>query len=272
MLSAEAYEPFATHETTRPVPWKLMAAGVVLIAATVAITRGYTPAAAPIIATVRKAAPAPAAPPPQAPGADNAGRLTITTEPAGAKVLLDGKAAGESPLTLETVTPGRHVVTVVGSGGSVKRTIMIEAGRSMAIDVPLFSGFAAISAPIVLEVSENGKALGTSDDQVILWPGHHELRLANKDLGYTGTASVDIQPGDVTRVTLDPRGTANINAAPWAEVWIDGEKAGDTPLANVAIRLGVREIVFKNPQYGERKVTITITASAPATVSVDFIK
>ena len=272
MISAEAYEPFATHETTRPVPWKLIAAGVVLVAATVAITRGYTPAAAPIIATVRKAVPAPAAPPPPAPGAGNAGRLTITTEPAGAKVLLDGKAAGESPLTLETVAPGRHVVTVVGSGGSVKRTVKVEAGRSMAIDLPLFSGFAAISAPIVLEVSENGKALGSSDDQVILWPGHHELRLANKDLGYAGTASVDIEPGEVTRVTLDPRGTANINAAPWAEVWIDGEKAGETPLANVAIRLGVREIVFKNPQYGERKVTITITASAPATVSVDFIK
>ena len=138
--------------------------------------------------------------------------------------------------------------------------------------MPLFSGFAAISAPFVIEVSENGKALGSSDDQILLTPGSHTLRLANKDLGYAATETVDIQPGEVTRVTLDPRGRANINAAPWAEVWIDGEKAGETPLANVAIRLGVREIVFKNPQYGERKVTITITASAPATVSVDFIK
>ena len=67
----------------------------------------------------------------------------------------------------------------------MKRTIKVEAGKTLTLDVPLFSGFAAISAPFVIEVSENGKALGTSEDQIILWPGHHDLRLANKDLGYT---------------------------------------------------------------------------------------
>ena len=41
------------------------------------------------------------------------------------------------------------------------------------------------------------------------------------------TETVEIQAGEVTRVTLDPRGTANINAAPWAEVFIDGQKAGE---------------------------------------------
>ena len=104
---------------------------------------------------------------------------------------MDGKAAGESPLTLETVSPGRHVVTFVGTGGSLKRTIKVEGGRSLALDVPLFSGFAAISAPFVIDVSEGGKALGTSDDQIILWPGHHELHLANKALGYSATRPPD---------------------------------------------------------------------------------
>ena len=79
-------------------------------------------------------------------------------------------------------------------------------------------------------------------------------------------------PGEVTRIALDPHGRANVNAAPWAEVWIDGVKAGDTPLANVSVRLGVREFVFKNPQFGERKVVSTITASGPVSVSVDFNK
>ena len=148
----------------------------------------------------------------------------------------------------------------------------VEAGKTIAIDLPLFSGFAAISAPFVIDVSENGKSLGTSSEQILLSPGRHALRVSNTDLGYVATETVEVQPGEVTRVSLDPRGRANINAAPWAEVWIDGEKAGDTPLANVAIRLGTREIVFKNPQYGERKVTATITAGAPATISVNFIK
>ena len=87
-----------------------------------------------------------------------------------------------------------------------------------------------------------------------------------------GTETVDITSGEVARVNVDPMGRANINAAPWAEVWVDGVKIGDTPLANVAIRLGVREIVFKNPQYPERKQTITVVGGPAATISVDFNK
>ncbi|HMC77235.1 MAG TPA: PEGA domain-containing protein [Vicinamibacterales bacterium] len=276
MSAAGAYEPFRTTSEPQAVPWKLIAAGVVLIGATVAITKGFAPSSAmPIIETVRKAAPKtpPAEPAPPAPIAGNAGRLTVTTEPAGAKVTLDGKAAGETPLTLDTVKPGRHTIVVTAaSGATAKRTVRVESGQTLAVDVPLFSGFAAISAPFILDVSENGKALGTSEDQILLSPGSHRLRVGNKDLGYVGAETVEIQAGEVTRLSLDPRGRANINAAPWAEVWIDGERAGDTPLANVAIRLGVREIVFKNPQFGERKVTTTIKANAPATISIDFSK
>jgi hypothetical protein len=140
------------------------------------------------------------------------------------------------------------------------------------VDVPLFSGFAAISVPFVVNVSEGGKALGTSENPVILSPGRHSLRLVNKDLGYNATQTIEISAGETTRLDLDPKGQANINAAPWAEIWIDGEKAGETPLANVPIRLGVREIVFKNPKFPERKQTVTITANAPATISVDFLR
>ena len=273
-MSAEgAYEPFGTIKPAQPVPWKLIAAGVFLIGATVAVTRDYTPASVPILKTVRNTARVPAEAPATPPVAGGAGRLAITTQPPGARVTIDGKAAGDTPLTLDTMSPGRHEVVVTSaSGASAKRTVRVEAGKTIAIDLPLFSGFAAISAPFVIDVSENGKSLGTSSEQILLSPGRHELRVSNTDLGYVATETVEVQPGEVTRVSLDPHGRANINAAPWAEVWIDGEKAGDTPLANVAIRLGTREIVFKNPQYGERKVTATITAGAPATISVDFIK
>jgi hypothetical protein len=271
-MSAEgAYEPFGMTETRQQVPWKLIAAGVVLIGATFAIM--YTPSSVPLMKTVRSTPPvaAPAPAPPALSG--SSGRLAITTQPAGARVTVDGKAVGETPLTLDTVSLGRHVIAITAANGaSAKRTVRIEPGKTVAIDLPLFSGFAAISAPFVIDVAENGKTLGTSSDQILLMPGRHVLRLSNKELGYVASETVEIQPGEVTRLSIDPRGRANINAAPWAEVWIDGEKAGDTPLANVAIRLGVREIVFKNPQFGERKVTTTITANAPATISIDFNK
>jgi hypothetical protein len=277
-LSAEgAYEPFGSAEETRKIPWKLIAAGVVLIAVTVGIVKGYNPSAAtpavdPAPKVEQPAAP-PAAPPPAPPAAANVPRLVITTQPPGAKVTIDGKPAGETPLTVDTLKPGRHaIVLAAASGATAKRTVKVDAGQTVNLDVALFSGFAAITAPFPIDVSEGGKSIGTSEDQILLSPGSHTLRLANKDLGYVGSETVEIQPGEVTKLTLDPRGRANINAAPWAEVWIDGEKAGDTPLANVAIRLGIREIVFKNPQFPDRKVTTTITGNAPATISIDFRK
>jgi hypothetical protein len=202
----------------------------------------------------------------------NVGRLIITTQPAGARVTLDGKPAGETPLTIDAVKPGRHVIAIAGNEGSAKKTVRVEAGQVMTLDFPLYSGFVAISIPFVVNVSEGGKTLGTNENQILLGPGRHTLRLVNKDLEYNETETVEILAGETTRLDLDPKGRANINAAPWAEVWIDGEKAGDTPLANVPIRLGAREIVFKNPQFPERKQTVMITAGAPATISIDFIK
>ena len=259
----------------RRIPWKPLAAAAVILMAGgyAALTLRSAPPAkpAPSPAPVAAPAPPPATPPPSAPAA-TVGTVEITTQPKGARVLFDGKAAGQSPLTLPNVAPGRHTVTLVGDTGSVKRTIKVDAGETARVDVSIFSGFAAISAPIVLDVSENGRGLGTSDNQVMLTPGRHDLLLTNKDLQYSTTATVDVEPGEVKQIKLDPRGSANINAQPWAEVWIDGAKVGETPLANLSLPLGSRDIVFRNPKFGERKVTATITAGAPATISIDFSK
>ena len=73
-------------------------------------------------------------------------------------------------------------------------------------------------------------------------------------------------------VNIEPRGTVNLNAIPWAEVWLDGQKLGDTPLADTTVPLGLREFVFKNPQLGERKIGATIKATPNPPVVVDFTK
>ena len=61
-------------------------------------------------------------------------------------------------------------------------------------------------------------------------------------------------PGDQGLSIYSPRDRATSTPRHGRKIWIDGEKAGETPLANIEIRLGVREIVFKNPQFPERKI------------------
>jgi hypothetical protein len=184
----------------------------------------------------------------------NTGRLEIETQPAGARILVDGKPAGESPVALDGIAAGRHTVTFVTPSGSVKRTIRIETGRTTKLDVPIFSGWVGIYAPFVLEVIEDGRVIGTTEEsRILLSPGKHDLTLVNRELGYSSAQTVEIEPGEVKSISIDPRGRVNLNASPWAEVWIDGRKIGDTPIANLQLPLGVREVTFRHPQLGERK-------------------
>ena len=67
--------------------------------------------------------PAPVEPPPVTASKVDTGDVTIETQPTGARVLLDGKAVGTSPLKLAGVPVGRHVLTFVTSSGEVTRTI-----------------------------------------------------------------------------------------------------------------------------------------------------
>ena len=208
--------------------------------------------------------------PPAAAG--STGILTIESIPTAAKVLLNGTPAGETPLRLEGLPSGRHTVTLITDSVTVRRTVRVEAGKTVALDVPVFSGWVAIFAPIVLEVSEGNKGLGSTEQgRILLPPGRHVLTVTNRQLGYSSTHTVEVEAGEETPLNLTPTGRVNVNAQPWAEVWIDGTRIGETPIANLEVPLGTREFIFKHPQHGERRVTTNITAN-PSVLSVDFTK
>jgi hypothetical protein len=155
----------------------------------------------------------------------------------------------------------------------VSRTVKVAAGKTLEVDVSIFSGWLAVFAPVVLDISVGGKSIGTTEQsRLMIPPGRHELTLTNKEFGYRAVQEVTVEPGEVRSITIDPRGDANFNAIPWAEVWMDGQKLGDTPMANTRVPLGTREFVFKHPQYGERRITAIIRADQATPVSIDFTK
>ena len=103
--------------------------------------------------------------------------------------------------------------------------------------------------------------------------GDHTLQIVNEALGYRATRTVQVSPGKVSPMRVDiPKGTAALNASPWAEVWIDGERIGDTPMGNVSLPIGTHDVLFRHPELGEQRHTVTITLSATARLSVDMRK
>jgi hypothetical protein len=214
--------------------------------------------------------------------AANAGQLQVRTEPAGARVSVDGVLRGTSPVTVPDLTPGEHAVSLESASGSVKQVVAIEAGITASLMVPLsggtegvpVSGWIAVTAPADVQVFENKRLIGTSQsDRLMVSAGRHDLEIVNETLGYRTTRTLQVSPGKVTPIKIDfPKGTIALNAVPWAEVWVDGEKVGDTPIGNLSLTLGAHEIVFRHPELGEQRHAATVTLNSPARLSVDLRK
>jgi hypothetical protein len=129
-----------------------------------------------------------------------------------------------------------------------------------------------VKAPFSLEIREQGRLLGTTDtDRLMMAAGRHDIELVNESLGYRATRTVQVPPGKVAAISLDlPNGVVNLNATPWAEVWIDGQRVGETPIGNLQVAIGPHEVVFKHPQFGEKRHAISVTLSGPVRLSVDM--
>jgi len=209
------------------------------------------------------------------------GQLQIRSEPAGAQVAVDGAPRGVSPLTVADLTPGEHSVALTSDRGTVKQSVTIEAGNTASLVVPMtapdsapLSGWISVSAPVAMQLYENKRLLGSSDQERLMVPaGKHEIEIVSEVLGYRATRTVQVPPGKVAPIKLEmPKGTIALNAIPWAEVWIDGEKAGETPIGNLSVAIGPHEIVFRHPDLGEQKHAATVTLNATARLSVDLRK
>ena len=61
------------------------------------------------------------------------GRVSVATDPPGARVAVDGTPRGTSPLTVADLTAEEHKVTVTSEAGSAERTVMVTAGGTASV-------------------------------------------------------------------------------------------------------------------------------------------
>lgn len=207
------------------------------------------------------------------------GTLHVETEPSGQPVLVNGIARGKSPLTITDLQPGDYQI-VTGAGPKAQRRVSVRANEAVSAIISAAdpavpaTGWLTIATAMPLKILENGKVIGTSDmERVALRPGDHTLDLVNEAFEFTAKRRVAIAAGKVARVALEaPQGTLSINAQPWADVWLDGQHLGETPLGNVATPIGSHELVFRHPELGERRATVVVGGKVPARLGIDMRK
>jgi hypothetical protein len=206
------------------------------------------------------------------------GNLSVVSDPPGAVVTVDGSQRGQTPLTIYDLSVGRHEVQVKSANTTFQRSVQVEAAATASLVVgggpsPAPSwGWISIKMPFPVQVLEDGRVVGTSEiDRIMLPPGNHVLDFVADPLGFRQSSEVRISAGRGAPVSLTiPRVAMNINALPWAEVYVDGARVGDTPLANVMQPIGEHEIVFRHPQFGEKRQVARLTTRETLRISVDM--
>jgi hypothetical protein len=205
------------------------------------------------------------------------GSLQVQTDLPAMAIAVDGVDRGVSPLTISELAPGEHQVVVRGEQRTVRRNVTIKAGETMSLVIsPVAAvpapGWLSVSAPVVMQLREGGQIIGTTEsEKVMLASGDHNIEIVNDAVGYKSERTIAVSPGKTASLVIElPQGLLSINAQPWAEVWVDGERVGETPIANYAARLGTHEVVFRHPQLGERRETVLVTMRQPARLGVDL--
>ena len=226
------------------------------------VAKGAQSIPAPGVTAVAAASPVP-------PPTSQTVRLVINSEPPGALVFIDGRHSGVAPMTLTNVTAGQHQLLLRREANDG------DAATSVVAPVPgniRGSGWVAVASSVEVDIWENGALLGTSrSPRIMLAAGGHSLEFVNESLEYRHKQQVRVEAGKVERVEMAlPRSAISLNAAPWAEVWIDGESVGQTPIANLPITIGTHEVAFRHPELGERIMGATVKAGSVTRLSADL--
>ena len=207
------------------------------------------------------------------PGGHDVGGLAISAYPKTGRVTVDGVVRGLAPVNVSDLTPGSHTVVVETPLGVQEQDVMVQAGKLLPLTVQTVSWVKA-DAPYELEVSEEGRNLGTTGKAaVVVSPGRHHLEFSNAALGLKIRQIVDTVPGQLVVAPLDlPMGTMNLTSDQPAEVYVDGQRVGETPVSGLAVALGAHEVTFLHARHGQLRYKVTATLGGPVRLIGTFRK
>lgn len=177
-----------------------------------------------------------------APGAnappDGEALLRIQSEPPGASVRIDGTHRGVTPLTLEEIPPGEHLLSLSAPGyRDHHQTLTLGAGTRRTVDVALepLTGLALVhSDPPGAEITIGGATYGRTPLLLTTLPfGSYRLDFSRE--GHE-SRSIDVtikdrRPFKVSVALPSTSGALSVASDPsGAEVFVNGIPQGHTPV------------------------------------------
>ncbi len=213
--------------------------------------------------------------------ASNSSLRIISNEP-DVEVYVDGEPKGKAPITVQQIKPGEHIV-----GGRkprfkpIEQTVRVAAGENAIVSFRMEvappdrprATLKVQSAVPNAEVFVDGSSLGRAPiDRNDLDPGKHYI-VVHKD-GFTDfKREVVLIENQVVNMVADlaATGAVRILSSPeGADVRIDGELIGKTPVQRDAVGSGDHLIELRAKGYFDHKETIKIEGGREKLYSVDL--
>jgi PKD repeat protein len=207
--------------------------------------------------------------------------LSAASNPPGAAVFIDNVIKGRTPLTLSDTAIGNHRITITMDGyEEYTRNIVVEAATPLTIAAvltrsvpqpttqpPSNGSIAITSIPSGAEVYIDGRPRGIAPAMFPeVLPGNHQVTLSSK--GYDDWSHiVSVGSGQTAAINAELVATKVITSSlavitdpPGAEIFIDGDFKGVSPVTIPGISAGTHKIMVTLQEYANTTTNISITA------------
>jgi len=207
--------------------------------------------------------------------------LSVSSTPPGAMVFIDNVAKGITPVTLTDTAIGSHQLFLTKAGfDDYTRSVLIEPSTPMSVGVtlikslpesttpPATSGSIAItSSPVGATVYVDGIHRGTTPVILTEIPtGNHLVTLSFK--GYDDwNHTISVGSGLMAAINAELEATKEIMGSlavitdpPGADVSIDGNFKGVSPVTIQGISAGTHTVLLTLQDYSDNSTTITVSA------------
>ena len=213
--------------------------------------------------------------------------LTIVSDPSEADVYINGNYMGKLPIRkMRIEMPFGNLKIVIKKQGYYdwEKTIVVSSDTYDIIETPYlviidprYGRLQVNSDPLKVKLFLNGYHRGyTPFDSVNIRPGKYKLTLIGSDY-FDYSQDITISSGEVTKLSIKLRykyGSVDLSTIPIeieAEVYLNGEKKGNTPLYLEKILAGSHQINIYKLGYQELSQKIAVNSRETTKVKIRLI-
>jgi uncharacterized caspase-like protein len=215
------------------------------------------------------------------------GSLSVSSNPTGASVYLDGKSTGyKSPVTLTGISTGSHTVSCSLSGYTDQsQTVTVNAGQTASVSftlqgqAPVTGSVSVSSSPTGARIYLDGTDTGYTTPRTIgsVTAGAHTVRCSMT--GYTDQSqSVTVSGGRTSTVKMylvrqaPVTGSVSVSSSPTgARIYLDGTDTGySTPKTLNSITAGTHTVRCSMTGYTDQSQTVTVNAGQTSEIVLEL--